>query len=41
MDAVRIYIDRQEDHHREHTFEEELREFLEKHGIKYDPKYLL
>jgi REP element-mobilizing transposase RayT len=41
MESVRLYIDRQEDHHRKHTFEEELREFLEKHGVNYDPKYLL
>jgi hypothetical protein len=34
------YIQGQEAHHRKQTFEEELRELLEKHGIDYDPRYL-
>jgi putative transposase len=41
MEAVRQYIGTQEAHHRQRTFEEELRELLEKHGVQYDPKYLL
>jgi hypothetical protein len=32
---------RLEEHHRQRTFEQELRELLEKHGVQYDPKYLL
>lgn len=40
MDAVRQYIARQEDHHRRQTFEAEFIEFLERHGISYDPRYL-
>jgi hypothetical protein len=30
------YIGKQEAHHRKWSFEEELRELLEKHGIKYE-----
>jgi putative transposase len=38
--ALRHYIDTQEEHHHEQTFEEELRAFLKKYGIEYDEKYL-
>ena len=41
MEAVSGYIERQEEHHRKISFEEELKQLLQKHGIKYDPKYLL
>jgi hypothetical protein len=41
IEAVRHYIDAQEEHHRQRTFVQELRELLEKHGVQYDPKYLL
>jgi len=41
MDAVNDYIARQEEHHRRQSFVEELKTFLEKHQIKYDPKYLV
>lgn len=34
------YITRQEEHHRRKTFQEEYLEFLEKHGIEYDAKYV-
>ncbi len=40
-DTVSRYIERQEEHHRKKTFAEELKELLEKHGVEYDPKYLL
>lgn len=33
------YIDRQEEHHRRLSFEEELAALLERHGIEYDPQY--
>ncbi len=39
--SVRQYIAEQEEHHRRRTFEEELRELLEAHGVQYNPKYLL
>jgi len=41
MEKVSRYIERQEEHHRKLTFEEELRQLLEKHGVRYDPKYLV
>jgi REP element-mobilizing transposase RayT len=34
------YINRQHEHHRKRTFEEEFLAFLKKHGIEYDPKYV-
>ena len=40
VDAVRAYIGRQEEHHRKTTFADELRQFLEKHGVMHDPQYL-
>jgi putative transposase len=38
--AIAQYIRNQEEHHRKQTFQEELVALLERHGIKYDPKYL-
>jgi putative transposase len=38
--SVREYIRQQEKHHQKRTFQEEYREFLEKHGIEYDERYL-
>jgi hypothetical protein len=38
-ESVREYIGRQEEHHRKKSFTEELKEFLVKHGVEYDPKY--
>jgi len=34
------YIDRQTEHHRKVTFEEEFLAFLDRYGIEYDPKYV-
>ncbi len=39
-EAVQTYIRTQEEHHRRKTFREELVEFLEKSGVKYDARYL-
>jgi REP element-mobilizing transposase RayT len=41
VERVTKYIEGQEEHHRRHTFVEELKTLLEKHGVQYDPKYLL
>jgi len=41
MERVRGYIDRQTEHHRKRSFTEELKDLLERHGVAYDPKYLL
>ena len=40
-EAGRESIAAQEAHHRQQTFEQELRELLERHGVQYDPRYLL
>jgi len=34
------YIAGQEEHHRRHTFQEEFLALLERHGVKYDPRYI-
>jgi putative transposase len=41
IDAVRAYIAGQAEHHRRVTFEEELRAFLDRHGIPYDPAHVV
>lgn len=38
--TVKAYLARQKQHHQRRTFQEELREFLEKYGIEYNEKYL-
>ena len=40
MDVIHRYIERQEEHHRKKTYQEELIEFLEEAGVDYDPKFL-
>jgi REP-associated tyrosine transposase len=40
LDVVKQYIARQEEHHQTKTFQEEFIEFLERHGIEYDLRYL-
>ena len=40
-DAVIEYIKGQEEHHKKISFQSELREFLVKHGVKFDEKYLV
>ena len=37
---VMRYIERQEEHHRKMTFQDELRALFEKHGIVYDERYV-
>ena len=37
---IKKYIESQEEHHRELSFKEELRRFLERHNIEYDERYL-
>ena len=37
---VKLYIANQKEHHRKQTFQEELINLLEEHGIKYDERYL-
>jgi putative transposase len=40
LDALLAYIDDQENHHRTRTFQDELRMFLKKYGVKYDEAYV-
>jgi REP element-mobilizing transposase RayT len=40
LTAVIRYVARQEEHHRQLTFEDELRAFLTRHGIAYDERYV-
>ena len=40
LDAVTQYIDRQEEHHRKASFQEEYRAFLMKYGIASDERYM-
>jgi putative transposase len=40
VEAVRQYIANQSDHHRTKTFQEEYLEFLKRHNLHYDERYL-
>ncbi|MBI4468482.1 MAG: IS200/IS605 family transposase [Acidobacteria bacterium] len=40
LEAVKRYIDHQEEHHRKKTFQEEYLEFLRQSGVEYDERYL-
>ncbi len=40
VDVVRRYIEKQQEHHRKKTFQEEYVELLERHGIPYEQQYL-
>ena len=40
LEAVRQYVRSQEEHHRHRTFQEEFVEFLKRHGIEFDERYL-
>jgi putative transposase len=38
--AVSRYIDRQEEHHRVYSFQEELRDLLKRYQVAYDERYV-
>jgi REP element-mobilizing transposase RayT len=40
VDKTVAYIQKQIDHHRKKTFEEEFLSFLKKHGMEYDLRYI-
>jgi len=40
-DAVIAYIKGQEEHHKQVSFKDELGEFLVKHGVTFDERYLV
>jgi putative transposase len=39
-DDTVVYIDRQEEHHRKLSYQDELRAILRRHGIEWDEKYI-
>lgn len=39
-EKVRRYIERQEEHHRTRTFQEEFIALLKRHGLSYDERYI-
>ncbi len=41
LDAVRAYIQHQEEHHRKRDFAAEYVALLKKHGVNYDPRWVL
>ena len=40
VDAVRRYIEGQEEHHRKMSFQDELRALFKRHGIAFDEQYV-
>lgn len=40
VDAVAQYIANQREHHRHRTFQDEYREFLKKHDLEFDERYI-
>jgi len=40
VDAVRKYIENQPEHHRKRDFEDEFREFCQKHNVSLDERYV-
>lgn len=40
IDETVRYIQRQAEHHRTLSFENELERFLDRHGVEYDPRYV-
>jgi hypothetical protein len=40
LEALCAYIDRQEEHHRTRSFQEEFRAFLAKYDVVYDQTYV-
>jgi len=40
IEEVKLYVAGQERHHRSVSFQEELRAFLERHGVGYDERYV-
>jgi REP element-mobilizing transposase RayT len=40
-EAVRAYIAKQEEHHRKVSFREEYLNFLQRHEIEYDPRFVM
>jgi putative transposase len=41
LDQAKRYIQNQESHHGKTSFEDEFRALLRKHGVEYDPEFVL
>ena len=39
-ERVRRYIERQKEHHRQNSFQDEYRDFLVRYGVEFDERYL-
>jgi putative transposase len=40
INAIRVYIENQEEHHKVKTFQEEFRAFLQEYEMEYDEQYI-
>jgi REP element-mobilizing transposase RayT len=40
LEALRQYIDHQEEHHQRHDFQEEMRTLLKQYGVEFDERYV-
>lgn len=40
VETVQRYIERQEEHHRKMSFQDELRTLLKRHGVEFDERYV-
>ncbi|MFO0848885.1 MAG: IS200/IS605 family transposase [Gemmataceae bacterium] len=40
LEAVRRYVEGQEEHHRARSFQDEFRQMLRQHGIEWDERYI-
>ena len=40
LEALRQYIETQEEHHRTRTFQEEYRAFLKRYEVEFDERYV-
>jgi putative transposase len=40
LEAVLEYVESQEEHHRNRSFQEEYRDFLSKYGVEFDERYV-
>jgi putative transposase len=40
VEAMTIYIQKQAEHHRKFTFQEEVRELLKRHRMNFDERYV-
>jgi archaellum biogenesis protein FlaJ (TadC family) len=41
LGEVKAYISNQEEHHRKRTYQEEVVALLRKHGIEFDPQFVV